>query len=49
MRVGKEVSFMPEGKTIGQLMEEMRQKAGAQNYHGMTTWISSDLLRTPGT
>ena len=29
MRVGKEVSFMPEGKTIGQLMEEMRQKAGA--------------------
>ena len=23
-----------EGKTIGQLMEEMRQKAGAQNYHG---------------
>ena len=34
MRGGKEVSFMPEGKTIGQLMEEMRQKAGAQNYHG---------------
>lgn len=34
MRVGKEVSFIPEGKTIGQLMEEMRQKAGAQNYHG---------------
>jgi len=34
MRVGREVSFMPEGKTIGQLMEEMRQKAGAQNYHG---------------
>ena len=25
---------MQEGKTIGQLMEEMRQKAGAQNYHG---------------
>ena len=25
---------MPEGKTIGQLMEEMCQKAGAQNYHG---------------
>ena len=25
---------MPEGKTIGQLLEEMRQKAGAQNYHG---------------
>ena len=23
-----------EDKTIGQLMEEMRQKAGAQNYHG---------------
>ena len=30
----KEVGFMQEGKTIGQLMEEMRQKAGAQNYHG---------------
>ncbi len=25
---------MYEGKTIGQLMEEMRVKAGAQNYHG---------------
>lgn len=25
---------MQEGKTIGQLMEEMHQKAGAQNYHG---------------
>lgn len=25
---------MPEKKTIGQLMEEMRLKAGAQNYHG---------------
>ena len=25
---------MQEGKTISQLMEEMRQKAGAQNYHG---------------
>ena len=25
---------MPEHKTIGQLMEEMRLKAGAQNYHG---------------
>lgn len=25
---------MQEGKTIGQLMEEMRQRAGAQNYHG---------------
>ena len=24
---------MSEGKTIGQLMEEMRAKAGAQNYH----------------
>ena len=40
---------MQEGKTIGQLMEEMRQKAGAQNYHGHDTWISSDLRRTPGT
>ena len=28
---------MQEGKTIGQLMEEMRQKAGAQNYHGRAT------------
>ena len=26
--------MMFEGKTIGQLMEEMRAKAGAQNYHG---------------
>ena len=25
---------MPEHKTIGQLIEEMRLKAGAQNYHG---------------
>ncbi len=25
---------MPERKTVGQLMEEMRIKAGAQNYHG---------------
>ena len=25
---------MQEGKTIGQLLEEMRQKAGEQNYHG---------------
>ena len=25
---------MQEGKTIGQLMEEMRQKAGAQSDHG---------------
>ena len=24
---------MPERKTVGQLMEEMRLKAGAQNYH----------------
>ena len=24
----------PERKTVGQLMEEMRLKAGAQNYHG---------------
>ena len=26
---------MQEGKTIGQLMEEMRQKAGAQNWSGI--------------
>lgn len=25
---------MQERKTVGQLMEEMRIKAGAQNYHG---------------
>lgn len=25
---------MPERKTVGQLMEEMRLKARAQNYHG---------------
>ena len=25
---------MQERKTVGQLMEEMRLKAGAQNYHG---------------
>ena len=25
---------MPERKTVGQLMEEMRLKAGAQDYHG---------------
>ena len=25
---------MSEGKTIGQMMEEMRVKAGAQNYKG---------------
>ena len=30
----RDMILMPEGKTIGQLMEEMRQKAGAQNYHG---------------
>ena len=35
---------MQEGKTIGQLMEEMRQKAGAQNYHGHT---GSYTLITP--
>ena len=39
---------MPERKTVGQLMEEMRLKAGAQNYHG-STWIWSGLPRTPGT
>ena len=40
---------MQEGKTIGQLMEEMRQKAGAQNYHGHDYMDLSDLRRTPGT
>ena len=45
----KGVSMMSEGKTIGQLMEEMRAKAGAQNYHGHDIWTSSVLRRTPGT
>ena len=40
---------MQEGKTIGQLMEEMRQKAGGRTITAMTTWISSGLRRTPGT
>ena len=31
---GKGGAPMPERKTVGQLMEEMRLKAGAQNYHG---------------
>ena len=47
MRVGKEVSFMPEGKTIGQLMEEMRQKAGAQNYHGHDYMLSLKHISEP--
>ena len=29
---------MPERKTVGQLMEEMRLKAGAQNYHGQDVY-----------
>ena len=37
------------GKTIGELMEEMRIKADAQNYHGHDTWTFSGLRRTPGT
>ena len=39
---------MQEGKTIGQLMEEMRQKAGAQNYHGhdYMELMSQDELAT---
>ena len=35
---------MQEGKTIGQLMEEMRQKAGAQNYHGHDYMDIFDVL-----
>ena len=31
---GKAVTAMSESKTIGQRMEEMRMKAGAQNYSG---------------
>ena len=41
--------MMSEGKTIGQLMEEMRAKAGAQNYTVMDIWTSSVSRRTPGT
>mgnify|MGYP000320351475 CR=1 FL=1 len=40
---------MPERKTVGQLMEEMRLKAGAQNYHGHEYMDWSGLPRTPGT
>lgn len=40
---------MPEGKTIGQLMEEMRRKQGRRIITAMTTWIFSDLRRTPDT
>ena len=35
---------MQEGKTIGQLMEEMRQKARAQNYHGHDHMVIFDVL-----
>ena len=34
MKNDMEAHAMPERKTVGQLMEEMRLKAGAQNYHG---------------
>ena len=34
---------MPERKTVGQLMEEMRLKAGAQNYHGHEYMDLSDI------
>ena len=37
---------MQEGKTIGQLMEEMRQKAGAQNYHGHDYMDKTHFLRS---
>ena len=30
---------MPERKTVGQLMEEMRLKAGAQETAAMNIWI----------
>lgn len=38
---------MQEGKTIGQLMEEMRQKAGAQNYHGHDYMDRSGICSRP--
>lgn len=43
----KGVSMMSEGKTIGQLMEEMRAKAGAQNYHGHGYILQTDFPTTP--
>lgn len=45
----KGASMMSEGKTIGQLMEEMRAKAGAQNYHGHGYMDLQRLRMTPGT
>ena len=36
---------MQERKTVGQLMEEMRLKAGAQNYHGHE-YISALKMQT---
>ena len=40
---------MPERKTVGQLMEEMRLKPGRRTTTAMSTWIWSGLPRTPGT
>gem|GEM_PF-6945073 len=40
---------MPERKTVGQLMEEMRLKAGARTTTATNTWICNGLPRTPGT
>ena len=31
---------MPERKTVGQLMEEMRLKAGAQTTSGISSWMA---------
>ena len=38
---------MPERKTVGQLMEEMRLKAGAQNYHGHEYMLSLIHISEP--
>ncbi len=45
----KESSMMSEGKTIGQLMEEMRQRQERRIITVMDIWTSSVLRRTPGT
>ena len=37
------------GKTIGELMEEMRIKAVRRTITAMNTWTFSGLRRTPGT
>ena len=38
---------MSNGKTIGELIEEMRLKAGAKEYTDMSIWHWSALLTIP--